>query len=400
MTFVGSCVSLFVLISINSSVVETYGNEYGLVLGPFGALMTLVFSLTSAPASQPRNCILGQFVSLFIAYGIGRSPIDRRIKACISTSLSISLMARLGVTHPPAGASAMIFSAGTYSVAQIGAMLLGNVIAVLLASWFNNLSDKRQYPTAWFPLCDCLIDNRCMADERDKAVSITNQPSPPETQTVRAPIAISKKSPNSGSAPTPKVSSAAALKDVAKERNMESSRSKAEDRSSLLQSLCSFITGEASKATSLQHADSPKDDNVGLNRSKESDDDGTIDLAMVLAQAKNPIFVVDHGNSLSNQSVFRISAAAQHADGSLRYRQYVMNNHSQSDNSGTIDLSEVLATAAGHSDDHNNATNQSFVRSPENRSISLSTSPRQPDLAMVHTAVDDSSNNSASIIEA
>ena len=28
-------------------------------------------------------------------------------------------------------------------------LLLGNIIAVMLASWINNLSSKRQYPMYW-----------------------------------------------------------------------------------------------------------------------------------------------------------------------------------------------------------------------------------------------------------
>ena len=41
-TFLGSLFTLFILSSINHSLVESFGIEAGLVMGPFGALMTLL----------------------------------------------------------------------------------------------------------------------------------------------------------------------------------------------------------------------------------------------------------------------------------------------------------------------------------------------------------------------
>ena len=112
--------------------------------------MTLQFSLTAAPASQPRNIIIGQILSLIIAQGIGQAKhLDLWFRQTISTSLAIGLMAKLGVTHPPAGAAALFFSGGNSSWAQLFLMLVGNVIAIVCATLINNWSDKRQYPTFW-----------------------------------------------------------------------------------------------------------------------------------------------------------------------------------------------------------------------------------------------------------
>ena len=130
--------------------------------------MTLQFSLTAAPASQPRNIVIGQILSLVIAQGIGQAKhIDLWFKQTIATSLAIGLMAKVGVTHPPAGAAALFFSGGTSSWAQLILMLMGNVIAIECATLINNWSDKRQYPTFWGlrPIHDILFDNR---EQRDK----------------------------------------------------------------------------------------------------------------------------------------------------------------------------------------------------------------------------------------
>ncbi|KAL3906583.1 MAG: hypothetical protein SGILL_009212, partial [Bacillariaceae sp.] len=285
----------------------------------------------------------------------------------------------------------MVFSSGMHSLPQIGAVLIGNVITILLGTFFNNLSDKRQYPTAWFPSCDFLMGSTCVADEREKAVSTKKPPSSRKKQTVRGPTDIAKQSTDREPHAHHNNSPTTASKDLPKERNTGSELRKTEDRSSLLQVLSSFISGEASKAVSLQHQDSLNDDANNLDHRKDSDDDGTIDLALVLAQAKNPIFIVDHGNSVSNQSVFRISAASQHPDGSLRYNQYVMNDHSGSENSGTIDLSEVLAAAAGHSDQHGAASNQP----PDNLGIidGEQLSQTATDISMVEDVLDINSSN-------
>ena len=112
--------------------------------------MTLQYGLTAAPASQPRNAIIGQTIGLLVAHGIGRSTsLEPYFKMSLATALAISAMVKFGVTHPPAGAAALLFSNGTRTWQQVGMMILGNVVAIICATLFNNLSDQRQYPTFW-----------------------------------------------------------------------------------------------------------------------------------------------------------------------------------------------------------------------------------------------------------
>jgi CBS-domain-containing membrane protein len=110
----------------------------------------LQYGLTAAPASQPRNVIVGQTFALVIAQGIGQAEnIDPWLKQSLATALAISVMVKLGVTHPPAGAGALLFSTGGFTWVQVSIMLMANVVAVICAAFFNNLSDRRQYPTFW-----------------------------------------------------------------------------------------------------------------------------------------------------------------------------------------------------------------------------------------------------------
>jgi len=71
-----------------------------------------------------------------------------------SATISIALMSWLGVVHPPAGASAMVFGSNVghsnpMQVTNALAMMVANVIAIVLGTVINNFNDKRQYPTFW-----------------------------------------------------------------------------------------------------------------------------------------------------------------------------------------------------------------------------------------------------------
>jgi hypothetical protein len=147
-TFVGVFVTLLMLLSF-SNAINNANPDLSLVTGPFGALMTLQYGLTAAPASQPRNAIAGQTISLTIALGMTYTSLPTNLLRSLGTALSIMLMARFGCTHPPAGAAALIFTGGGYHWGHMGIMLVGNVLAILFATIINDLNVKRQYPTFW-----------------------------------------------------------------------------------------------------------------------------------------------------------------------------------------------------------------------------------------------------------
>jgi hypothetical protein len=71
-TFIGVS-SIFLILTRMNSFID---DEYNMELCPFGALMTLQYSLTAAPASQPMNAVLGQAISLAIAIAIGIDSIS------------------------------------------------------------------------------------------------------------------------------------------------------------------------------------------------------------------------------------------------------------------------------------------------------------------------------------
>ncbi len=125
---------------------------YAFPLGPLGALATLQFSLTAAPASQPRNAIYG--TAMAGAVGICFSYIPTTIlphwlRLALGTSCAITMMTKWGVTHPPGGALATLYCSGVYHWGHLVLSLMGCWVCILLSVMVNNLNERRQYPMYW-----------------------------------------------------------------------------------------------------------------------------------------------------------------------------------------------------------------------------------------------------------
>lgn len=132
--------------------------------------MTLLYGLSAAPASQPRNAIVGQAISLTISICVGYADIlTVWMRQSLATSLAIAAMVKLGVTHPPAGAAALLYASGSYGWGNMLFMLIGNVIAIGAATLINNWSDTRQYPSYWgLPMVEDMV-GKMQAAEAKKA---------------------------------------------------------------------------------------------------------------------------------------------------------------------------------------------------------------------------------------
>ncbi|KAL3926200.1 MAG: hypothetical protein SGBAC_013568 [Bacillariaceae sp.] len=149
-TFMGCFLTFVMLTNFSKGMVENFGPDYAIVLPPFGALMGLQYGLTPAPASQPRNTIVGQMLGLTIAHLIGTYlDVELWLRQSLAIASAVGIMVKCGVIHPPAGAAAVVFSSGKLSWTQMGMMLAGNVLAILSSTLINNWNDKRQFPTFW-----------------------------------------------------------------------------------------------------------------------------------------------------------------------------------------------------------------------------------------------------------
>jgi len=108
---------MLILSTYNEYSISLSNGKYNLLIGPFGALMTLQYGLTAAPASQPRNVVLGQAVAGFIAMCFTYIPgniLNTWMRLAVAPAFSITAMVKLGIPHPPAGAHSVIYATGEF----------------------------------------------------------------------------------------------------------------------------------------------------------------------------------------------------------------------------------------------------------------------------------------------
>ena len=148
-TVIGVLLTLLIIGGANQQVTRTYGGDWSIVMGPFGALLCLQFALTPAPAAQPRNAMVGQIIALTVALSVSYIPTAVFIREALATAITIGLMARLAVVHPPGGASALLFASGKYTWSNMFTMLVANMVAIGMFVLINNFNMQRQYPTYW-----------------------------------------------------------------------------------------------------------------------------------------------------------------------------------------------------------------------------------------------------------
>ncbi|CCG83806.1 protein of unknown function [Taphrina deformans PYCC 5710] len=139
-----------------------------LIITSFGASAVLLFGLTDSPLSQPTHFVFGHFFSALVGVCITRlfvlNPryqgyLDNTeyhpttfICGGLSMATSLTVMALLGVIHPPAGATGLnaAVQANVVSLSwrYLPTILASSAIMLAFACLFNNLGRQR-YPTFW-----------------------------------------------------------------------------------------------------------------------------------------------------------------------------------------------------------------------------------------------------------
>lgn len=153
-TFSGVFLTLCTLVNLSNLV------SSALVLAPFGALLTLQYSLTAAPASQPRTIIYGQLICMgtvllshiILNFGMGWA---KQSYLPLVVALGTALMTKSGTAHPPAAAAMVALLDSHHSddfatlLVSASVLLLANMVAIGTAILINNLSEARHYPVYW-----------------------------------------------------------------------------------------------------------------------------------------------------------------------------------------------------------------------------------------------------------
>ena len=128
-----------------------------------GAAAILEYNTIESPLAQPRNSILGHFLSAVVGVGITKlfelSPHFeslRWIAGAMACGLASAVMVMTKSVHPPAGATALL-AAVDPTVSHLGwyllpLVLLSAVLTVGSACLINNI--QRQFPLYWITSVD------------------------------------------------------------------------------------------------------------------------------------------------------------------------------------------------------------------------------------------------------
>jgi len=127
-----------------------YVTKQPLVLGSFGASIFVLFILPDTPFAQPRNVVGGHFISALVGLIFLHFVSADWWSMALALATALSLMQLLKVSHPPAGSNPFIvFLVGADWEFLFIPTLIGAILLVLVALFYNNLSKERHYPQYW-----------------------------------------------------------------------------------------------------------------------------------------------------------------------------------------------------------------------------------------------------------
>lgn len=121
-----------------------------LMLGSFGATCVLLFGFPESPFSQPRNVIAGHVLSSLVGLIFITVMGTHWWSVAFAVGTAIALMQLTRTVHPPAGSNPVIvmLTAPGWDF-LLTPTLIGAMILVLVAVFFNNLPKERAYPKYW-----------------------------------------------------------------------------------------------------------------------------------------------------------------------------------------------------------------------------------------------------------
>lgn len=128
-----------------------------------GAAAILEFNTIESPLAQPRNAIIGHFISAVVGVGITKLfelhpnfEALRWVAGAMACGLASAAMVLTKTVHPPAGATALLAAVDPV-VSHLGwyllpLVLLSTALTLVSALLINNI--QRQYPIYWFTPVD------------------------------------------------------------------------------------------------------------------------------------------------------------------------------------------------------------------------------------------------------
>ena len=140
---------IFSIITIGILTILTYKTSYGIFLiASFGSTMVLLYGYPESPFAQPKNIILGHFLTAFIGIiFLNYIPLPIFINIPLAVGFGVMSMILFKVTHPPAGGNPIIVIIGSVSFDYLlTPVLIGSIIVVMFGVIINKFLFKKVYP--------------------------------------------------------------------------------------------------------------------------------------------------------------------------------------------------------------------------------------------------------------
>ena len=140
---------IFSIITIGVLTVLTYKTSYGIFLiASFGSTMVLLYGYSESPFAQPKNIILGHFLTALIGIiFLNFIPLPIFLNIPLAVGFGVMFMILFKVTHPPAGGNPIIVIIGSVSFDYLlTPVLIGSIILVLFGVIINKFLFKKEYP--------------------------------------------------------------------------------------------------------------------------------------------------------------------------------------------------------------------------------------------------------------
>ena len=140
---------IFSIITIGILTILTYKTSYGIFLiASFGSTMVLLYGYPESPFAQPKNIILGHFLTAFIGViFLNFIPLPIFINIPLAVGFGVMFMILFKVTHPPAGGNPIIVIIGSVSFDYLlTPVLIGSIIVVMFGVIINKFLFKKEYP--------------------------------------------------------------------------------------------------------------------------------------------------------------------------------------------------------------------------------------------------------------
>ncbi|MFN4327644.1 MAG: HPP family protein [Limnobacter sp.] len=144
LAWLGGCLAIAVVAKVGD------GLSLQLVLGSFGASCVLVFGFPDLPFSQPRNVVVGHFISSLIGLCFLAlfGPTWWALALAVGTAIACMMLTR--TVHPPAGSNPVIVFLTQPAWGFLWfPTLTGALLLVLVALVYNNLARPSAYPKYW-----------------------------------------------------------------------------------------------------------------------------------------------------------------------------------------------------------------------------------------------------------